>query len=284
MTNTIIDLHTHTTASDGQYTPSEIIQLAKEKSIQTLAITDHDTVSGLKEAIEAAKQQNLNLIPGIEISTHKGVEIHMLGFFIDHKNAKLVEACNEYELSRSNRAVRICDYLNRLGIPVDLDEVKTYAGAGAIGRPHFAQWLQEHGMVKSRQEAFERYLDTPRFKAETEREKPSPEEAIQLIHEAGGLAVIAHPGLIKFGKKNQEELIRGLKNKGLDGIECLYSKHEKKQEEFYMKLARKYDLKITAGSDFHGEKVKPEIALGVKLTPQRLPDKYYDLFMTTIQQ
>lgn len=261
----LIDLHTHTTASDGEHTPAEVVKMAREKNIKTLAITDHDTVSGLKEAVEAAAQLGLNLIPGIEISTHKGVEIHILGFYVDYNNPRLVKCCQEYEESRSNRAVRICEYLNRICIPVKLEEVKAYAGDGSIGRPHFAQWLQEHDIVKSRKEAFDRFLDTPRFKAETERQKPSPEEAISLIHEAGGIAVLAHPGLLKFGKKNQESLIRGLKEAGLDGIEAFYSKHEKKQEEYYVRLAKEYGLKISCGSDYHGEHVKPDIALGMPM-------------------
>ena len=173
-----IDLHTHTTASDGQYTPSELVTMAKEKNIELLSITDHDTVSGLKEAVEAAHRCNIDFIPGIEISTHMGVEIHILGFYVDYKNKILVEKCEEYERSRSNRAIRICDYLNGIGIPVVLDEVEKYAGDGSIGRPHFAQWLQEHDYVQTRKEAFSRYLDTPRFKAATERTKPTPEEAI----------------------------------------------------------------------------------------------------------
>ena len=265
MIENYIDLHTHTTASDGQYSPAEVVKMAKEKNIELLAITDHDTISGLDEAIAAAKELDLNFIPGIEISTHKGVEIHMLGYGVDPHNPTLLEKCVEYEESRSGRAGKICDYLNRLGIPVDLDEVRAYAGEGSIGRPHFAQWLQEHGIVRSRREAFERFLTTPRFLAETERVKPSPEEAIALIHEAGGIAVLAHPGLIKFGKKNLELLIKGFKEAGLDGVECIYSKHEKKQEEFFIRMAKKYELDITAGSDYHGDKVKPEIGLGMKV-------------------
>lgn len=260
-----IDLHTHTTASDGQYSPSELIKMAKEKGIERLAITDHDTVSGLDEAVRAAAKLGLDFVPGIEISTHKGVEIHMLGLGIDFKNEELVRKCEEFEQSRAERAQRICDYLNRLCIPVDLAEVKEYAGEGSIGRPHFAQWLQEHGYVASRKEAFSRYLNTPRFKAATERVKPSPEEAISLIHGAGGIAVLAHPGLLKFGRKNQESLIRTLKAAGLDGIECFYSQHEKKQEEYYLRLAGEYNLKVSCGSDFHGEKVKPNISLGMKI-------------------
>ncbi len=126
---------------------------------------------------------------------------------------------------------RICDYLNKLCIPVVLSEIEEYAGEGSIGRPHFARWLQEHGYVASRKEAF-----------------------------------LAHPGLLKFGRKNQESLIRSLKAAGLDGIECFYSKHEKKQEEYYLRLAKEYDLKVSCGSDFHGEKVKQGIELGMHMT------------------
>ena len=260
-----IDLHTHTTASDGQYSPSELVKKAKDMGLERLAVTDHDTVSGLEEAENAANQYDVEFIPGIEISTHMGIEIHILGLGIDYRNPILVQECEAFENSRAKRATKICEYLNRICIPVVLEEVQEYAGDGSIGRPHFAQWLQEHGYVKSRKEAFSRYLNTSRFKAETERTKPSPEEAIKLIHQAGGIAVMAHPGLLKYGKSNQESLICKLKLSGLDGLECFYSKHDKKQEEYYLRLADKYDLKISCGSDFHGEKVKPEITLGMHI-------------------
>ena len=267
-----IDLHTHTTASDGQYSPSELINMAKEKGIQRFAITDHDTVSGLDEAAKTAETEDMNFIPGIEISTHKGVEIHMLGLYIDYRNPELVRECEGFEESRANRAQRICEYLNNIKIPVVLEEVREYAGEGSIGRPHFARWLQEYGYVETRREAFSRYLDTPRFKAATERTKPEPEVAIELIHKAGGIAVLAHPGLLKLGKRNQESLIRTLKAAGLDGLECFYSKHDRKQEEYYLRLAEEYNLKVSCGSDFHGEKVKPDVTLGMNLDEKRLKD------------
>lgn len=261
----IIDLHTHSTASDGQYTPTELVHLAKEKGIELFALTDHDTVEGIREARIAAQEEQLPFIAGIEISTRKEEEIHMVGLGIDETNPTLTAATQRYMEDRLNRGIVITRYLRSIGVCVDYEEVKAMAGEGSVGRPHFAQYLMEHGYVHSRQEAFDRYINTPSFHKETDRVLPLPEEAIQLIHEAGGKAILAHPGLLKMGKRWQEDLLYQLKAAGLDGIEVYYSKHSKAQIKYYLSLAKKYDLMISAGSDFHGEKVKPDVLIGVKL-------------------
>lgn len=277
-----IDLHTHSTASDGQYTPSELIQLAIAKDIKYFALTDHDTVSGISEAVSASEKYNkalvdnnlslseiekrrFDFIPGIEISTHDGCEIHILGLNIDYKNPKLLEACNQYMEERDNRGPRIQKYmLEKKNIKIDLGEVAELAGDGSLGRPHFAKWLVNHNYVRSIQEAFDRYLNSPEFHMATDRTLPSPQEAIALIHEAGGIAVLAHPGLLKMGRKWQESLISELVSSGLDGIEACYYKHTFIQTKNYKKIAQKYNLFISYGSDFHGEKVKSSVPLGME--------------------
>ncbi len=260
-----IDFHTHSTASDGQYTPSQLVEMAKEKELEKFAITDHDTVEGIKEAREKALELGVDFVAGIEISTHKGEEIHIVGLGIDENNPRLVEECSRYMEERVSRGQRICDFLTEKGIPVTLAEAEKVAGDGSLGRPHFARILQEKGVVKTRQEAFDRYLNTAEFHQKTDRLKPSPSEAIELIHEAGGKAVLAHPGLLKMGKRWQESLIHELTEAGLDGIEVFYNKHTFVQTKFYKKLALDGGLEFSCGSDYHGEKVKPNVMFGMEI-------------------
>ena len=263
-----LDLHTHSTASDGQYSPAEMVQKAKDAELELYALTDHDTVAGQKEAIAKAQELGVNYIPGIEISTQEGEEIHILGLYIDPK----------FEEDRRNRGKKIVAFLQEKGIDISLEEVQKIAGKGSLGRPHFAEFLLEHGYVHSKKEAFARYLNTQEFRRKAERIKPSPAEAIELIHQAGGKAVLAHPGLLKMGKQWQEELITKLAVTGLDGMECFYQKHTFMQTKFYLNLAREHHLAITCGSDFHGEKVKPNVPFGMEL------DEKYSIFLLTKQK
>lgn len=267
-----IDLHTHTTASDGQYSPAELVGKARNAGVQLLAITDHDTVNGLEEGSKHADKVGLRFVPGIEISAQDMEEIHILGYGIDRTNPELLDACQHWSLARSNRGEVIKRYLNTRDIDIDLEVVKSYAGNGNLGRPHFAKYLVEIGVVESRKEAFDKYLDTEEFKKATDRKKPKCVDAIELIHGAGGKAVLAHPGNYKrIGDDGVAELMVRLVENGLDGIECFYSKHSKTQTEYYLSLAKQYSIKASAGSDFHGESVKPDISLGI-----RVEDSYKD--------
>ncbi len=272
----LLDLHLHTSASDGQYTPSETVAMAKAKKLNLIAITDHDTVNGIVEAKEKATELGLNFISGIEISTQKKEEIHILGYEIDESNTELLEYCRVWEEGRLGRGGRICAFFEKRNIPINFEEVKTIAGTGSMGRPHFAQWLQEHGYVKERKDAFKKFLDTPEFHIETDRIKPSPDEAIELIHAAGGKAVLAHPGLLKMTLQEQKILIKELKAHGLDGIECFYSKHDTGQAATYLSLAERNCLKISCGSDFHGELVKP-IEMGMRLGQEHIEKLVIDI-------
>lgn len=268
-----LDLHMHSTASDGQYSPSELIALGKEKELEVIALTDHDTIDGIEEAANAAKNMGVRFVPGIEISTMDQEEVHILGLGIDCKNQKLVEATARFKYERDNRADIIIKYLDTKGINVQKEYIKKLAGDGVIGRPHFAKYLIEKGYVKSVQAAFDRYLDTKEFHEATDRKLPSCEEAIDLIHEAGGAAFIAHPALLKMSKLEQDQLIcRLIKGYGLDGIECFYYKHTPKQTKRFLSIAIDCGVKISCGSDFHGEKVKPEVPLGMVIS-----DEYREL-------
>ena len=258
-----IDLHTHSTASDGQYMPIELVQKAISSDIRLFAITDHDTVQGLADAEKYAKAQSLFFVPGIEISTQDVEEIHILGYGIDYNNSELVSACEVFAKARSNRGQVIVDYLKSLNIDVDLNVVKSYAGTGSLGRPHFARYLMEHKIVKSRKEAFDKYLDTKDFKKATDRKKPTCLEAIKLIHRAGGKAVLAHPGIYLMSEASLVNLVERLVEIGIDGIECFYSKHSKLQTEKYLEYIHRYNLKTSCGSDFHGERVKSDIQMGM---------------------
>ena len=264
-----LDLHTHSSASDGQYTPSELMELAKQLNLEVIALTDHDTVAGIREARQRATEIGQDFIAGIEISTRESEEIHILGLGIDEENEVLLSATGKWMRERTDRGIVITDYLKSIGVEVDYEEVKELAGFGSVGRPHFAEYLQKHGYVRSRQEAFDRYIDTPSFHKATDRVLPSPQEAISLIHQAGGKAVLAHPGLLMMGKRWQESLIKDLKVAGLDALEVYYSKHCKAQERCYLSLAKRFGLGISAGSDFHGEKVKPDVKLGMKVEDLR---------------
>ena len=269
----LIDLHMHSNSSDGQYSPSELIDLSERKQLQIIALTDHDTVNGISEAKERARSSSVKFIPGIEISSREYEEVHILGLGIDEKNQRLLDATAEMMKDRSNRCLKISDYLATRDIIVDLQEIYSIAGEGSVGRPHFAEYLQRHGYVRTKQEAFDRYIDTPSFHEATDRVLPTPKDAIDLIHNAGGVAILAHPGLLKKGKAKQEAFLLSLKEEGLDGIEVFYSKHSYPQTKYYASLAERLGLYISIGSDFHGENVKPAVKLGMQL------EQYYYRFL-----
>ncbi len=269
-----LDLHAHSTASDGQYTPGDVVEIAKKKDLHILSLTDHDTVAGIEEAFNKAKELQLMFVPGIEISCQDSKEIHILGYDIDYKNKKLLSRCADFENERLNRGKKICEYLSTKGIDVDYNRIKKYAGGSIVARSHFARYLIENGVVSNRKEAFDVYLDTEEFKEATNRKKPSCEEAIDLIHCSGGKAVIAHPGFYKMLYDKKERLIKLLALYGLDGMECIYSRHSKNETTQYIELAKKLNLKVSAGSDFHGPNVKPDIEMGMDVDASILKNDF----------
>ncbi|WP_202078716.1 PHP domain-containing protein [Caldalkalibacillus salinus] len=244
-----VDLHTHTTASDGTNQPQENVRLAKEKGLQAIAITDHDTVNGIKEAMQAGSDFGVEVIPGIEISTlSKGQDIHVLGYFVDYQSTAFVEEVEELRDVRRKRNRMMITRMQELGIAITMDEVaqKQTKQGGNIGRPHMAEVLMEKGVVSSMEEAFETYLGKE-GKAYINPPRISPEEGVKLILCYGGVPVLAHPGLY-----DQDELIDDLVKVGLKGIEVNHPDHSEAEVKKYHKMAQERQLLVTGGSDYHG--------------------------------
>ena len=258
----MIDLHTHTKFSDGEYTPEKCIDLAMSKGINALAITDHDTADGLEVAEEYAKGKDILLIPGIELEANvpKG-QMHILGLFIDYKNAYFMKELEEIKNTRRSRNEKFIEELNRRGFEVTLEELKEVSSGNTIGKPHFAKVFLQKGYIQNKQEMFDRFFNQPPLK-QLKKSTKTPRQIIELIKRANGMAVLAHP---QFLKLNDEELltkIRELKWYGLDGMECHHSKQTIEEMNKYNKIAKDLNLVITKGTDFHGPNVKPETELG----------------------
>lgn len=256
-----IDLHVHSNASDGTMTPKEVVELAKESGLSVIALTDHDTVDGIKEAMETGEKCGVQIIPGIEISAeYKGGDLHILGLNIDYTNETFkskVAVCRD---SRDNRNLKMIKKLNEQGFPVTWDIMMERFGANSITRAHFAKYLIDEGYVKDKDEAFSKYLN-PGRPCYVSREKVSPKAAIEMILEAGGHPVLAHPLLYKMNLGKIESVIVMLKGYGLQGIEAIYSLNRPEDDVALMKIAKRHDLYITGGSDFHGA-IKPDISIG----------------------
>ena len=250
------DLHTHSTASDGQYTPAELAELVRQRGAEVWALTDHDSVSGAEEAKTAGEALGLRVIQGVELSADDYLNLHILGY--GFSAGILRNWLDSLRGGRDNRKYRIRDFLRTKGLEIPLDEVDAEAAGGSIGRPHFAQVMLKRGMVATRREAFERYLDTPEFQAIEKGSKPSAQTCIEKIKAAGGKVSLAHPYQIVLNGETLDELAGRLKGCGLDAIECRYPQHTPEQTAEYCRLAEKYDLFVTGGSDFHGEKNKPD--------------------------
>lgn len=268
-----IDLHLHTTHSDGSLPPAEVLTLAAKASVTALAITDHDITSGIPEAMAAALELGIEVIPGVEISSFDGrSELHILGYCLDWQDPVLNERLATLRESRHRRNPLIIDRLRAAGLDVTYDEVRSLAGTESVGRPHIAQLLMKKKYVSSAKEAFDRYLaeGKPAYVA---RELPAPAEAISWIRDAKGVAVLAHPTWVKDGG-DLYGCVRGLKDSGLGGVEVHYSTHSKSQTASYLELAKRLELLVTGGSDYHGV-TKPDIEVGygrgdLKVNPRLL--------------
>lgn len=266
-----IDLHAHTTASDGSLTPTELVVMAAEEGLTALAVTDHDTLDGLAEAEEAARQMRIEVVPGIELAvTYPSGRFHMLGYLIDRNDPDLNSRLILLKENRANRNLLMVEKLRALGFDITLDDVIAESGGGQIGRPHMAAALVKKGMASSRQDAFDRYL-ADGAAAHVPKDKITVEEGIALIHAAGGLAVMAHPSSLNlYDGQLAEELIR-LRELGLDGVECYYSQHTPEQTDSLLDMARRAGLLATGGSDFHGD-AKPLVRLGGVIGDMPAPD------------
>lgn len=265
----LVDLHIHSTASDGKFSPHDIVGMAVGAGLKIIALTDHDTVTGIVPALEAAKASpGITLIPGVEISTDlSDGEAHILGYFIDYTSPEFSKTLDKFRDSRVNRGRKMVDKLSSLGIFIDWKRVQQIAGEGVIGRPHIARAMLEKGYINRFEEAF-KYIGHDGL-AYVPRDKMTPEEAVALIVRARGLPVLAHP----FTVKNPEAMVVSLKKHGLVGIEAYYKDNTPSQTGDTLKLAQKYGLIATGGTDFHGAGENQEIALGGTEVPMEAAEK-----------
>lgn len=258
-----VDFHVHSNASDGSLSPREVVRKAGEEGLDVIAITDHDTTSGISDAVEAAEEFGVMVIPGVEISIdfQPGTN-HLCGYFIDIENDELKDNLQFVQNARSNRNPMIVQKLNALGIDITMSEIVEQAGGDQIGRPHFAKVLVRKGYVKDTKEAFTKYLakGAPCY---MDKQRLSIKHAVKMIRNAGGVAVLAHPAELGFDtEKKYREYFRYAKDMGVGGIESYSSHHSKDQNAVFRRLADELQMFSTGGSDFHGE-TKPKIQLGV---------------------
>lgn len=270
MSGSTIDLHTHTTHSDGSASPEELIGLASAKRARAVAITDHDTVSAIVGARAVADRFGIEFVAGIEISAeYSPGTMHILGYCIDDESTALAVKLDELQKARERRNPQIASRLRSLGFDISYDEVVEVAGNQVVGRPHFARLMIQKGYVASIQEAFDRFLKKD-AEAYVEKARLSPGESIALIHEAGGVAVLAHPYQLKLSPHEVDQLVGELAGLGLDGIEAVYSRHSAAERASYSEVATRHGLLVTGGSDYHGS-YKPDISIVTGLGDLEVP-------------
>lgn len=259
----LIDLHAHSTASDGVLSPQELVRLAKDSGISVLAVTDHDTLEGLPMAMAEAARVGLQVVAGVEITAHVGdLEVHILGHFIDLSDNRLAEFLASSRTDRIERARRIVEKLWTLGLPLDVNEVLSLASGPSVGRPHVAQAMIRRGYVTSLQEAFDRYL-TPGKPGYVERSRIPASEVIHAIKEADGVPSLAHPR--QYGR---DEIIPSLVQQGLMGLEVYHPEHDTELLFRYERVCLEYGLLAVGGSDYHGTEGLRSMGLGRPALPE----------------
>ncbi len=274
-----VDLHTHSNKSDGSYTPAELVDYAIAKGLSAVALTDHDTIDGLTEActhaqaLAQAGKSTIEVVPGIEFSTkHGDRDVHVVGLYISHESPQFRTKLQEFVDSRTSRNIKMCRNLQEAGIDITYEKLQEKNPDAVITRAHYAAYLLEHGYVKSRQDAFAQYLGD-HTKYFVPREKVTPAQAVALILEAGGIPILAHPPLYHMGRENLDNLVSTLKEVGLMGIEVLYSTYTNQDERDMFRLADKYGLLPSGGSDFHGVN-KPGLDLGCGYGKLFVPEEF----------
>lgn len=270
-----IDLHVHSNKSDGTLSPTELVEYAVQKGLSAIALTDHDTADGIDEALLAARDKNLTVVPGIEFSTsHEGRDIHILGLFIDHHNTYFQERLIHFVESRIHRNQEMCGKLRAAGIDITYEKLIAEFPVGVLTRSHYASYLLNHGYIRNRKEAFERYIgdDNPYF---VPRRKITPFRAVEIILKAGGLPILAHPGLYHLSDASLYKLTGELAQTGLAGIEVYHGTHSPADERQFRRLAAKYGLNVSGGSDFHGA-AKPGLDLGTGYGNLFVPETVLD--------
>lgn len=265
----LIDLHTHSTSSDGSMTPAELVKHAAQNGLAAIALTDHDTVSGVEEAVRAGERYGVEVVPAIEFSVKSETETHILGFFIDIHNPVLQGILSEIIEKRIERNVMTARLLQNLGFDVTLEEAKSLAPGGIVGRAHFARVMLNKGYVSSVKEAFEKYLSSGK-PAYFGNQKLEAKTAIEAIHSAGGVAFLAHPHLIKISDERLENFLDELYSYGLDGLEGYYTDYDGEMQAKFQAMAKRHGLKISGGTDFHAA-MKPHIAIGRGLGNMAIP-------------
>lgn len=256
-----VDLHVHSNRSDGSLSPSDLVLEAKKKGLCAFALTDHDTVDGIDEALSAAKDSGIRLIPGIELSTeYEGKDIHIVGLLIDKEQPVFKEKLQKFVDSRTKRNRKMCQKLTDAGLSLTYEELQEEFPDSVITRAHYAQILLKKGYIKSLKEAFDRYIGD-RGPCFVPREKITPEDGVRLILSAKGIPILAHPLLYGMGEERLQRLIERLKDAGLVGMEAIYSTYTPSEEVQMRKLAEKSGLLPSGGSDFHG-KAKPGLSMG----------------------
>ncbi|HEY7728885.1 MAG TPA: PHP domain-containing protein [Candidatus Eisenbacteria bacterium] len=259
-----VDLHTHSNASDGSYTPARVVAMAEANGVGVLSLTDHDTLEGLPEARERAEEAGIRLIPGVELSvSEEGVDVHLLAYGFDPNASALRAAIAGYREGRRERARKILARLKGLGIRIPLEEVEAVAGGAAIGRPHVAESLLRGGFVETFDEAFLRYLGH-HAPAYVPKQVVALEQCSALVRDAGGVVILAHPGTL-----NRDYMIPGLARRGLDGIEVWHSKHDTHDVARYRGFVQLHGLLMTGGSDYHGERT-PDVTIGCVPVPDQI--------------
>lgn len=269
----MIDLHAHSTASDGSDTPGELVELAARVGLSGVALTDHDTIEGLSEAQQVAEEQGVRLVPACELSCEiPHGTMHLLVYFLDDGPGPLQDRLAALQHGRSTRNEQIVELLQANGLGITLEEILAEAGGGSVGRPHFAAVMVRKGYVPSIQEAFDVWLAKGR-PAYLGRDRLTPEEAVSLAHASGALAVLAHPTSLELGPEPLEKFVAYLSDLGLDGIESEYGRFSPDERAGYRRLAERHGLCPTGGSDYHG-RYKPDLALGTGYGDLAVPDEF----------
>ena len=278
-----VDLHCHSTASDGTYAPSDVVDLAVRSGLSALALTDHDTVGGIQEAAEAAQRAGLDFLPGIEISCDvpRPATMHLLGYGVDPASAVLLDLTTRLIDARNDRNPRIIRKLNELGVSITMKEIEDEAGGAVVGRPHIAAVLARKGYVSSIKKAFDKYLGQGGA-AYFDKERLTAKQAVEMVLQSGGLPVLAHPVQLRTENDAQlERIVKDLKDVGLVGLEVIHSDHDASLVEKYTKLADRLGLLKTGGSDFHGTN-KKDITLGAA-NGRRVPRAFFDALVDRLK-
>ena len=265
----LIDLHTHSIMSDGSMTPAEVVREAKKAGLAAIALSDHDTVDGVREAVAEGKKIGVEVIPAIEFSVISKTETHILGYFIDIDSPLLSDALKSIIDTRRERNEITCRKLNELGFDVTMDEALALAPNGFIGRAHFARLLMDKGYTSSVKEGFDLYLENGKY-AYCGKQSMTDEEAVRLIKNCGGLAFVAHLHLTKLGDGELLEFLARLKAAGLDGVEGYYTEYTPEMQEKYQAMASRLGLMLSGGTDFHAA-MKPHISIGKGLGNLKIP-------------